>query len=95
MNLEDISNSFYSLVSEKDEDPFVDKTDLIADLNQCLNKDYKKFKAVTRPRRFGKTVTAEMLELYYSKKYKSEEIFADLKISKDPSFLKYINKFNN
>ena len=94
MNLEDISNSFYSLVSEKDEDPFVDKTDLIADLNKCLNKDYKKFKAVTRPRRFGKTVTAEMLELYYSKKYKSEEIFADLKISKDPSFLKYINKFN-
>ena len=68
MNLEDISNSFYSLVSEKDEDPFVDKTDLIADLNKCLNKDYKKFKAVTRPRRFGKTVTAEMLELYYSKK---------------------------
>ncbi|MDD6177955.1 MAG: AAA family ATPase, partial [Ruminobacter sp.] len=89
-------NSFYDLVICKDEDPFVDKTDLIADLNKCLDKSQKKFKAVTRPRRFGKTVTAEMLRLYYSKDYNLEEvkeIFADLKIAQDPSFLEHLNKY--
>ena len=91
-----IQNSFYDLVICKDEDPFVDKTDLIADLNKCLDKSQKKFKAVTRPRRFGKTVTARMLELYYSKNYDPEvvkEIFKGLKISQDPSFLEHLNKY--
>ena len=91
-----IQNSFYDLVICKDEDPFVVKTDLIADLNKCLDKSQKKFKAVTRPRRFGKTVTARMLELYYSKNYDPEvvkEIFKGLKISQDPSFLEHLKKY--
>ena len=96
LSSKEIQNSFYDLVICKDEDPFVDKTDLIADLNKCLAKSQKKFKAVTRPRRFGKTVTAEMLRLYYSKDYNLEEvkeIFADLKIAQDPSFLEHLNKY--
>ena len=91
-----IQNPFYDLVSCKDEDPFVDKTDLIADLNKCLDKSHKKFKAVTRPRRFGKTVTARMLELYYSNNYDPKdvkEIFQGLKISQDPSFLEHLNNY--
>ena len=96
LSSKEIQNSFYDLVICKDEDPFVDKTDLIADLNKCLAKSQKKFKAVTRPRRFGKTVTARMLELYYSNNFdpkEVKEIFAGLKISQDPSFLEHLNKY--
>ena len=37
--------------------------------------------AVTRPRRFGKTVTAHMLSAYYSKGYAGQKIFDNLKIT--------------
>ncbi len=35
-----------------------------------------------------------MLELYYSNKYDSKEIFSTLKISQDQSFLEHLNKYN-
>ena len=91
-----IQNSFLALVKNKSKRPFVDKTDLIADLNSCIDDPSVKLKAVTRPRRFGKTVTAEMLRLYYSKEYNFEEvkeIFSGLKISQDPSFLEHLHKY--
>lgn len=95
MNFKDkFDNSFYDLFVAKNDDPFVDKSDFIADLNKCVNFTQKKFLAVTRPRRFGKTVTADMLELYYSNKYDSKEIFSTLKISQDQSFLEHLNKYN-
>ena len=91
-----IQNSFLALVKNQSKRPFVDKTDLIADLNSCIDDPSVKLKAVTRPRRFGKTVTAEMLRLYYSKEYKLEEvkeIFSGLKISQDSSFLEHLHKY--
>lgn len=95
MNFKDkFDNSFYDLFVAKNDDPFVDKSDFIADLNKCVNFTQKKFLAVTRPRRFAKTVTADMLELYYSNKYDSKEIFSTLKISQDQSFLEHLNKYN-
>ena len=87
------NNSFYHLVARRNLEPFVDKTDFIAQLNFFVDSTSSRFQAVTRPRRFGKTVTAEMLRLYYSKDYNSEEIFANLKISQDPSFLEHLNKY--
>ena len=87
------NNSFYRLVARRNLEPFVDKTDFIAQLNFFVDSTSSRFQAVTRPRRFGKTVTAEMLRLYYSKDYNSEEIFANLKISQDPSFLEHLNKY--
>ena len=74
-------NSFVALAIFKDEDIFVDKTDFIAKMSENINKN-KRFFAVTRPRRFGKTVTADMLLAYYSKKYDGHKIFDNLKISK-------------
>ena len=50
-------NSFINLVEAKDTRVFVDKTDFIEKTNTLLKTDGK-FLAVTRPRRFGKTVTA-------------------------------------
>ena len=73
-------NSFTSLAHRKDKYLFVDKTDFIYETNKRLNED-NRFMAVTRPRRFGKTVTAHMLSTYYSKSYEGQNIFDGLKIT--------------
>ena len=72
---------------------FVDKSMLIATLNKKLNtRDC--LICSSRPRRFGKTMAANMIAAYYSKGCDSHEVFSDLKISKDPSFEDNINKYN-
>ena len=65
---------------------------LIAIFNKKLNSE-DSFICVSRPRRFGKTMAANMIAAYYSKGCDSHEIFSDLKISKDPSFEEQINKY--
>jgi hypothetical protein len=72
---------------------FVDKTDFIEKTNALFNTDGNLI-AVTRPRRFGKTVTAHMLSAYYSKGYAGQEIFNDLEISNKNSFKEHLNKYD-
>lgn len=72
---------------------YVDKSELIKKCNQRI-KTLDKFMAVTRPRRFGKTMALSMLNAYYSKGCDSKELFSDLAISNDPSFEKHLNKHN-
>ena len=86
-------NSFIGLVKAKDCRVFVDKTDFIAKTNALLNTDGK-FIAITRPRRFGKTVTADMLLAYYSKAYTGQNIFDKLEIANKPSYAEHLNKYN-
>ena len=86
-------NSFERLVNFKDKDIFVDKTDFIEKLSAKINADKRLF-AVTRPRRFGKTVTAHMLLAYYSKGYAGHKIFDDLEISNKASFTEHLNKYD-
>ena len=66
---------------------------LIALLNEKIGTD-DRFLCVSRPRRFGKTMAANMIAAYYSKGCDSHEIFSDLKISKDPSYEENINKYS-
>ncbi len=42
------SNSFVDLVTFKDEDVFVDKTDFIAKMSENINKNKRLFAALTR-----------------------------------------------
>ena len=72
---------------------YVDKSMLLATLNQQLDSD-DKFVCTSRARRFGKTMAGNMIAAYYSKNCDSREIFSGLKIANDPSFEKYLNKFN-
>lgn len=72
---------------------YVDKTGLIAYTNACLNTK-EKFVCVSRPRRFGKSMTLEMLAAYYSCGCDSEELFAKYEIAKDDSFKEYLNQYN-
>ena len=73
------------------DDIYKDKSELIVFTNQKLNKN-KRFICVSRPRRFGKSMTAEMLAAYYSKGCDSKELFADLKIAKAETYLKHLNQ---
>ena len=85
-------NSFVRLANRKDE-YLVDKSDFIEITNNRLNED-NRFMAVTRPRRFGKTITADMLLAYYSKEYANQKIFENLKISKEKSYADHLNKYD-
>ena len=86
-------NSFIKLVKVKDTRVFVDKTDLIEKINALCNTD-ENLVAITRPRRFGKTVTAHMLSAYYSKGYAGQDIFNKLNIAGKDSFTDHLNKYN-
>lgn len=48
----------------------------------------------SRPRRFGKSVTADMLTAYYSKGSDSTALFADLTIGKSDRFKTHLNKYD-
>ena len=72
---------------------FVDKSMIIKQLNYGM-KIKNKLICASRPRRFGKTMAANMIAAYYSKGCDSHKVFSDLKISKDPSFEENINKYN-
>ena len=71
---------------------YVDKSMIISLLNDKVESD-DRFLCVSRPRRFGKTMAANMIAAYYSKGCDSHAIFSDLKISKDPTFEDNINRY--
>lgn len=72
---------------------YVDKTELIAYTNSVMYGESKEI-CVSRPRRFGKSMAANMLVAYYSRGCDSRELFQNLKIAQDPDFEKHLNKYN-
>lgn len=54
----------------------------------------QKYVAVTRPRRFGKTVMANMIASYFGKGVNSSGVFRRLKVSEYDWFEKHLNKHN-
>ena len=72
---------------------YVDKTELIAYTNKCLNTE-EKYICVSRPRRFGKSMTLKMLAAYYSRGCDSKKLFAGYKIESDKTFHKYLNQYD-
>ena len=71
---------------------YVDKSRLIGVVNRTLFTR-QRFTCVSRCRRFGKSMAAEMLAAYYDKSCDSHELFADLEIAHDPSFEQHLNKY--
>lgn len=71
---------------------YVDKSGLIAVVNSTLYSK-RRFSCVSRCRRFGKSMAAEMLCAYYDQSCNSRNLFADLEIAHDPLFEKHLNKY--
>ncbi|HAG69086.1 MAG TPA: hypothetical protein DCL38_03845 [Lachnospiraceae bacterium] len=72
---------------------YIDKTGLISVLNRMIDTP-KHFLAVSRARRFGKSMAAGMIDAYYSRGCNSRELFSPYEIAKDKDFEKYLNRFN-
>lgn len=72
---------------------YVDKTAMIDLTNSLINTEQNCI-CISRPRRFGKSITASMLTAYYGKECDSSELFAHYKISKCDSYLDNLNQFN-
>ena len=71
---------------------YVDKSGLISIINATLLTKGR-FNCITRCRRFGKSMAAEMLCAYYDRSCDSRSLFADLEIAHDPSFEEHLNKY--
>lgn len=72
---------------------YVDKTGLIEKTNMVLDTR-QKFLCVSRPRRFGKSMAADMLAAYYDCEDDSAKLFETLKISKAESYEKHRNQYD-
>ena len=72
---------------------YVDKTGLVGYTNRVMNT-VQGYVCVSRPRRVGKSIAANMLTAYYSRGCDSESIFAGLEISKSADFKKHLNQYD-
>ena len=72
---------------------YMDKTGLIEKTNAVLNTR-QKFLCVSRPRRFGKSMAADMLAAYYDRGEDSSSLFASLKISGAASYHVHLNQYD-
>ena len=72
---------------------FIDKTSMLEQLFPLVNEG-NNYICITRPRRFGKTVTANMIAAFFSKAKNAEDIFDKCKISANPICTKYQNQYS-
>ncbi|MBQ7456276.1 MAG: AAA family ATPase [Desulfovibrio sp.] len=78
----DISNSPF----------YIDKTELLTYTNRFINTK-QKYICISRPRRFGKTTTVNMISSYYDRTARASVTFSKFKIKSDKSFLIHANKY--
>ncbi len=83
------NSTFQSLVNYE----YVDKTGLAAVVNRTIETPIR-LSCVSRPRRFGKSVAAQMLAAYYDRSCDSSKIFDGLELAKDSSYRAHLNKYN-
>lgn len=88
------SSTSYVLYKGQTEQPyFVDKSQMLSELFLFLDTGNTHI-CITRPRRFGKTVMANMITAFLGKKQDSDSIFKSLKISQNDLYNKYRNQYN-
>lgn len=84
------NSAFQNAVNSK---IYIDKTGLLEYINSVMDTT-EKYICNSRPRRFGKSITADMLTAYYSKGCKSKEMFSDLEIGKQEDFESHLNQYD-
>ncbi len=72
---------------------YVDKTGFIEKMNAVLDTQ-QKFICVSRPRRFGKSVAANMLAAYYNRCEDSSGLFENLIVSQTELYNKHLNQYD-
>ena len=88
------SRTAYTLYKSETEKPyFVDKSRMLEELFPLV-KTGNNHICITRPRRFGKTVMANMIASFFSKAYDAQDIFQGLQIANIVDYEKYQNQFS-
>jgi hypothetical protein len=72
---------------------FVDKTPIINEIVPRIDTTENNI-CITRPRRFGKTIMANMIAAFFSKGCDARELFDSLKIAKEDCYLKNLNRYH-
>ena len=87
------SKNAYALYKKETAKPyFVDKTVLLKELFPLVEEG-SHYLCITRPRRFGKTVMANMVASFFSKGHRANDVFQNLQIYQDKDYEKYLNKY--
>ena len=72
---------------------FVDKSPILNDIFGCMEEETQ-YICITRPRRFGKTIMANMLGAFFGKAWDASQIFDHLKIADSPEYHQYLNQYD-
>jgi len=72
---------------------YVDKTGLLTYTNKVMNT-LQGYICNSRPRRFGKSIAANMLTAYYSRGCDSKAMFSGLTIGQAPDFKTHLNRYD-
>ena len=83
-------NAFVKILKSR---KYIDKTGLLSILNKNLGTADNCI-CVSRPRRFGKSFNAAMINAYYSKCVNAVKLFAGLKIAESTDYLNELNRHN-
>lgn len=84
---------YYLYKSEFSRPYFVDKSEVLKELIPFVFQG-NSYICVTRPRRFGKTVMANMIGAFFGKGEDASEIFDNLKISQEENYRSHLNQHN-
>lgn len=79
--------------SEAGQTYFVDKTEMLKELFPLVKAGNKHI-CLTRPRRFGKTIMANMVASFFSKACDAKDLFDQLAIAENPEYEIYRNKYD-
>ena len=72
---------------------YVDKSGLIEKINELICTE-QKYVCVSRPRRFGKSMAANMLAAYYDREENTQNLFDKLLISQTESYKEHLNQYD-
>ena len=84
----------YTLYKSETAKPyFVDKSQMLKELFPLVSTGNNHI-CITRPRRFGKTVMANMIASFFSKGCDAQDVFQNLAIARHEEYSKYRNQFS-
>ncbi len=88
------STAAYTIFRDEAAKPyFVDKSMMLKELFPLVERG-NNFVCVTRPRRFGKTMMADMISAFFSKAQDSSDVFDRLYIGKEEKYREHLNRYS-
>lgn len=88
------SEAAYTLYKSETKKPyFVDKTAMLGELIPLVEEG-SHYICITRPRRFGKTIAANMIAAFFGSARDADDIFKSLKIAKSGAYQAYRNRYH-